>query len=80
MARAATLKALSRSHMQELTSTHWCCYVDAQGVDPEGEYTQDVCCVCLVLFVCSLYLSFEVFAFCFVLLKNPTDQAHLTNS
>uniref|UniRef100_A0A7S3M752 PNPLA domain-containing protein n=1 Tax=Spumella elongata TaxID=89044 RepID=A0A7S3M752_9STRA len=34
-ARAATLKALHSSHMQEFSANHWCCYIDAQGIDVE---------------------------------------------
>jgi hypothetical protein len=36
VARAATLKALHSTHMQELAPHHWCCYVDAHGINPDG--------------------------------------------
>ena len=36
-ARAATLKALHSTHMQELAANHWCCYVDGHGINTEGE-------------------------------------------
>ena len=35
-ARAATLRALHSTHMQELAPHHWCCYIDGQGVKLEG--------------------------------------------
>jgi len=30
-ARAATAKALTSSHIQQLDELHWCCYVDGSG-------------------------------------------------
>lgn len=36
VARAATLKALHSTHMQELAPHHWCCYIDGASVNHEG--------------------------------------------
>lgn len=36
VARAATLKSLHSTHMQELAPHHWCCYIDGASVNPDG--------------------------------------------
>jgi hypothetical protein len=38
VARAAMLKALHSTHMQELSPLHWCCYVDGHGINLDGEW------------------------------------------